>query len=254
MNKEDKKLPLEAKEDKSEAHKISTPLDNDYSLWIELREKAPGTYKHTQTLCDLVDTAAGAIKLDSENLRLAARFHDIGKTWFPKAFTENQGKENIHDAIEPNISHIILTRHVSDTVVIMLNCGFPFEAIKIAGQHHGTSVLSAVWEKAKNKGNKDDFRYKTEKPASLEAMILMLCDKLEAASRSIYLDQKHEVDPENLVMNIYNSLLNDGQFDNVMIKLGQLKEIQHALTEDIAGSFHKRIPYEEDKELVKAQE
>ena len=230
------------------------PLDSHYPLWTEFREKAPGSYKHTQSLINIVDNVASAIELDSPNLQLAARYHDIGKMWFPKAFSENQGKDSIHDNLEPWISYQLLTRHVSDTVAILISHDFPAEVIKIAAQHHGTIILRSIYDKALRNDSEipeEMFRYHTEKPSSVEALILMLCDQVEATSRSIYVDQQKDVKPDVFISNIFNKLMLDGQFDNVSLKLGNLSKIQKALAEDVAGNYQKRLKYEEDDELMK---
>jgi len=100
----------------------------------------------------------------------------------------------------------------------------------------------------------DWFRYKTPKPDSMEALILMLCDQVEATSRSLVMEQnKKDIDPSVLVTNIYDKLALDGQFDNVTILLGKLQKIQKALIQDVASTFQKRVPYEEDKELILPQ-
>lgn len=230
------------------------PLDSQFPLWAEFREKAPGSYKHTQSLSNMVDNVASAVELDSDKLELAARFHDIGKMWFPEAFTENQGKENIHEGLDPWISYQLLTRHVTDTVAILVAHDFPLEVIQISSQHHGTTVLRSIFELARKidpNTNEDDFRYKTERPTTVEALILMLCDQVEAASRSIYVDQKKDVEPDVFIGNIFNKLMMDGQFDDVELKLGNLSKIQKALAEDVAGNYQKRLKYAEDDELIK---
>jgi len=230
------------------------PLDSHYPLWVEFREKAPGSYKHTQNLINIIDNVTSAIELDAPNLQLAAKYHDIGKMWFPEAFTENQGKQNIHDDLDPWISYQILTRHVSDTVTILICHDFPIEVIKIAAQHHGTTVLRSIFEKAISQNKdviEDMFRYHTEKPSSIEALILMLCDQVEATSRSIYMNQQKDVEPDVFISSIFNKLMLDGQFDNVALKLGHLSKIQKALAEDIAGNYQKRLKYEEDNDLIK---
>lgn len=232
--------------------------DGNYPLWLSFREVAPGSHKHTQSLLNTVDNVASAIDIKSDNLMLAARYHDIGKMWSPALFTENQGKDNLHDGLEPWISYQLLTRHVSDTVLILMNHNFPLEAIRIAAQHHGTTVLRGIFDKAKKDYpdlvfNEEEYRYHTEKPSSLEALILMLCDQVEATSRSIYVDQKLEVEPDVFIDNIFNKLMMDGQFDNVEVKLGLITRIKKALTEDVAGNYQKRVAYEEDDRLVKKE-
>ena len=250
-------LETEVKEEKP--LRADDPLDQHYPLWVEFREKAAGSHKHTQALLNTVDNVAAAIGCDTYELKVAAKYHDIGKIWNPMAFTENQNSEdNIHDGLAPAVSFHILTRHVSDTVTILVAHDFPIEVIQIASQHHGKTVIKAIFETARKidkNVNEDDFRYKTDKPKSLEALILMLCDQVEATSRSIYIEQNKTgknktVKPDVLIGNIFNKLMTDGQFDDVEIRLGLLGKIQHALAEDVAGNFQKRLKYEEDDELI----
>jgi len=221
-----------------------------YPLWLEFKEKAPGTYKHTQSIINIVDSVSADVPdIDSKALQLAAMYHDIGKMWAPNMFTENQGKDNIHDNIDCMVSYQLLTRHVSDTATILIMNNFPIEVIQIAIQHHGTTVLRAIYEKAKKDNptiSEDLFRYKTNRPDSLEALILMVCDQVEATSRAIYVDQQKDVEPDVFVNNIFNRLMLDGQFDKVHTALGNLNKIQKALVKDVMGNFQKRIKYEED--------
>ena len=255
---EEKQLKIIDEEMMEKPDKEIGPLDSNFPLWVEFREKAPGSYKHTQSLINIVDNVTSAVKLESANLLLAARYHDIGKMWFPEAFTENQSKDsNLHDGLEPWVSYHLLTKHVSDTVAILVANNFPPEVIKIASQHHGTTVLRAIYESAckiDKKVDENQFRYMTEKPLTVEALILMLCDQVEATSRSLYVDQGKDVEPDVFINNIFNKLMMDGQFNEVQMKLGNLSTIQKALADDIAGNYKKRLRYEEDDELAKEKE
>lgn len=255
---EDRKTPKDEPQETpviKEEKKELGPLDSNYPLLKEFRDKAPGTFKHTQTLVGMVENVCAAIDMNPEVLKLAATYHDIGKMWAPEVFTENQAGENIHDKFDPWVSYMLITRHVSDSAIILLRHDFPRNVIQIVSQHHGTCVLKSMLEKAREidpETNENDFRYHTEKPDSVESMILMLCDHMEATSRSIYIEQKkNTADPATLVMNMLNHLQDDGQFDNVHILLGVLKKIQRAIISDIASSFQKRVAYKEDEELVK---
>jgi len=235
-------------------------LDPNFPLLKEFRHRAPGSFKHTQTLVSMVENVCSVIDMDMRALKIAAMYHDIGKMWFPELFTENQPEdENVHDELDPWISYQLLTRHVSDTVTILINHNFSTEVIQIASQHHGDTILKAIFEKAAKrdpsaKATEHLYRYRTNKPDRIESMILMLCDQVEATSRSIYKNQDIDVDPKVLVVNIYNKLLSDGQFDNVSVVLGKLKLIQQALVEDVASSFQKRVRYDEDDELSAMQD
>lgn len=233
--------------------KILGPMDSGNLLLKEFREKAPGSHKHAQSLVSMVENVCAAIDMDPEILKMAAMYHDIGKMWAAQLFTENQAKENIHDGLDPWVSYQLITRHVSDTIAILFSKDFPREVIKIAGQHHGTCLMLGMFEKAKEADkdvSEDKFRYHTDRPDTIESMILMLCDQVEATSRSFYQEQRRDdVDPSVFVINIYNKLHTDGQFDNVQVMLGQLKKIQVALIADVASNFQKRVKYGEDDEL-----
>lgn len=248
-SQQEEELQLEDKEKK----KVTDPLDNNYPLLKEFRRKAAGSHKHTQSLVSMVENVCAAIDLDPIKLKTAATYHDIGKMLSPHLFTENQGSENIHDDLPPWVSFHLISRHVSDSVMILVANDFPVDVIKIASQHHGTCVMKAIYEKAHAQDpnvDEDLFRYQTSRPDCLESLILMMCDQLEAASRSIYVQQGKDADPTTLVGNIYNKLHLDGQFDNVTVQLGRLKRIQDALITDVASNFQKRVPYDEDEELV----
>lgn len=244
VEKESKEIPKE----------ITNPLDPNFPLLKEFRHRAPGSFKHTQALVSMVENVCSAVDMDLETLKTAAMYHDIGKMWAPNLFTENQPEdENIHDRLDPWVSYQLITRHVSDTVTILVNNSFSMEVIRIASQHHGNSVLKAIFEKALKEDEKsaeEVYRYNTSRPDRIESMILMLCDQVEATSRSVYKNQGNDVDPKVLVINIYNKLLSDGQFDDVSVVLGRLKLIQEALVEDVASSFQKRVRYDEDAELT----
>lgn len=251
---------LDNLEEKLEEKEVKTlgPMGSGYPLLKEFREKAPGSHKHAQSLVGMVENVCAAIDMDSEVLKMAAMYHDIGKMWAPELFTENQSKDNIHDGLDPWVSYQLITRHVSDTVAILLANDFPKDVIRIAAQHHGNCLMLPMFEKARklDKSVSDDrFRYKTERPDSLESLILMLCDQIEATSRSFYREQgRDDVDPAVFVINIYNKLHTDGQFDNVQVLLGKLKQIQAALVSDVSSNFQKRVKYDEDDELAKEKQ
>ncbi len=248
--------PIVKPSDDTVEKSINDPLDVvHYPLWIEFKEKAPGTHKHTQNIINIVDSITSDVPdVNTKALHLATMYHDIGKMWAPYVFTENQSDVNMHDDLSPAISYHLITKHVSDTASILIANEFPIEVINIAIQHHGTTVLRSIYEKCKKDNKKcreEDFRYQTQKPNSLESLILMICDQVEATSKSIYVDQQKDIDPETFVASIFNKLMMDGQFDNVKTELGNLNKIQKALVRDVTGTFGKRVRYEEDDNMEK---
>jgi hypothetical protein len=222
-------------------------LDSTYPLLQKLRDACPGTYKHSQYLSSMIEGIALSLGLDVTKMKVAAHYHDIGKMLNPKYFTENQlDDENPHENLKPLISYSIITRHVSDTVMILINDpNFPRDIIEIISQHHGTSVLKYFFDKS-GTDVEDAFRYKTCRPKNVEAAVLMICDHIEAMSRSLI--QSGKFDETDVIELTINGLIDDGQLDDVMMRLGDLKKIKEALAKELEGTYQKRVDYDKAKE------
>lgn len=222
---------------------IKELLDSKYPLLQEFREKCPGTFKHSQSLSSMIEGVAMALDLDEHRMKAAALYHDVGKMFNPKYFTENQLEdENLHDNLDPKVSYEIITRHVSDSVIVLLNDpNFPRDIIEIISQHHGTTILKYFHTKSGEP--EEDYRYKTTRPKTIEAMVLMVCDHIEATSRSLV--QAGKFSPKKVIKNTINGLIDDSQFDDVTMKLGDLKRIKQALAKELEGVYQKRVDYDE---------
>lgn len=226
---------------------LSHLLDTSYPLLQKFRELAPGTYKHSQALESMIEGVALELGLDVTFMRVAAMYHDTGKMHNPKYFTENQLEdENLHKDLDPWISSQIIRCHVADTVNILINDkNFPRELIELISQHHGTSVIRYFFSKSKD----DDaarFRYKCAKPTCVESAALMITDHIEATTRS--LNQAGKLDPKEVIDNTIQNLIDDGQLDEVTMKLGDLKRIKLALAKELEGIYQKRVDYDEAEE------
>ena len=102
-------------------------LDIKSTLLEKFREMAPGTFRHSQNVSLLCESIAVELNLNVDLLKVAGLYHDTGKMNCPEMFSENQQSEdNIHDKLEPAISYQILTRHVGDSVVKILQCSWSF--------------------------------------------------------------------------------------------------------------------------------
>ena len=242
----DENKPISKEISDSEGFDLKTLLDSSYPLLKDFREACPGTFKHSQALVSMVEGISLALDLDGTMMKVMAQYHDIGKMLNPLYFTENQLDDiNPHDDLNPEISYQIISRHVSDTTMILTKDDhFPKEIIKMMQQHHGTTVVKFFYEKSSS-NNKDSFRYHSEKPSSIEAMILMICDNIEARSRA-YLQSGGVFEPSETVDKTIESLMKDGQLD--AMTLGDLRKIKDALGKELAGTSHKRVSYPDDKD------
>lgn len=222
-------------------------LDSKYPLLQDFREKCPGTFKHAQALVGIVESVSTVLNLDIDFMKVAALYHDVGKVFNPKYFTENQlENEDPHKKLDPWISFQIISRHVSDSVSILVNDDkFPREIIQIISQHHGNTLVKFFCDKAKVK-DKNIFRYQGSTPKSIESAVLMICDHIEARSRSLV--QAGKYDPETIIDDTINGLLDDGQLDDVHMRLGDLKKIKLALAKELEGLYQKRIDYDSANE------
>lgn len=239
--------------------KLNQLLDSTYPLLQKFREVCPGTFKHCQAISSMVEGISTSLGLRTTFMKVAAQYHDIGKMFNPKYFTENQLEdENPHDDLDPKVSYQIISRHVSDTALVLIGDeNFPRELIEIAIQHHGNSVMRYFFEKS-GSDVEDYYRYKTQRPKCVESAILMICDCIEARSRSEIQAARKALDPDELIEDTINSLLSDGQLDDVVMRLGDLQKIKEALAKELEGTYQKRVDYakakEEGKELKKIKE
>jgi hypothetical protein len=230
--------------------KINKDLfDQTYPLLDKFKTLAPGTFKHSQNVVNMCETVAVELGLNVDVLKAAALYHDIGKMNNPTYFAENQGDDNIHDTLDPHVSYQIISRHVGDSVLYLIQItDLPFEVIDIVSQHHGNTVLQAFHNKSKTEPE-DKFRYKCSKPESAEALILMLCDSVEATTRAMYNAGNGNEDFINKAIDgTISRLMDDQQLDNM--KIGTLNTTKKILVKELESIYHKRVSYEDETPTI----
>ena len=222
-------------------------LDPEYPLLDKFKSTCPGTYRHSINVADLCESVASDLGLDTVLMRVCATYHDIGKMVNPKYFTENQnGEGNPHDHLEPHISYQLITRHVADSVFILLNeTDLPKDVLEIISEHHGDSVLKAIYKKTDSK-NEDSFRYKCPKPSGVYASILMISDAVEATARSVSDKLTTPEAKAKVVKETIDRLRDDKQLDEM--KVGTLRQVQQRLVRELDGIYHTRLDYAKDEE------
>jgi len=225
-------------------------LDPEYRLLKEFRAVAPGSYSHSKNVAQFSESIASELGLDSLFMNACAMYHDIGKIFNPSYFSENQqSEENPHDQLSPYVSYQLLTRHVSDTCLILINDNnIPRQLIEVVSKHHGNSVLGSIYNKVKEDISEDIFRYKSPKPDNIYSLILMICDVVEATSKSYYSNGKLETeeDKRKLIFSILERLKEDQQIDEM--KVGVLRLVEDKLIRELGALYHKRVSYKEDSE------
>lgn len=221
-------------------------FDQTYPLLDKFKTLAPGTFKHSQNVVNMCETVAVELGLNIDLIKVAALYHDCGKMNNPLYFAENQTDVNIHDELNPNMSYQTITRHVGDSIIYLLQIeDLPYEVIEIISQHHGDTVLQAFANKDK-KTPEDSYRYKCCKPVSAEALILMLCDSIEATTRSLYNNGDGDEDfIIKAVKGTISRLMDDQQLDNM--KIGVLNTTKKILIKELESIYHKRVSYDKEE-------
>jgi putative nucleotidyltransferase with HDIG domain len=234
-------------------------------LLRRLVTETPGTYHHSLMVGNLAERAASAIGADPLLARVASYYHDVGKLANPPVFIENQpANENVHDELDPEDSAAILRQHVSDGIALAQKARLPEPLIDFIPQHHGTSLISFFYAKAREQaaapfGGLDTkagraaadsvdpalFRHAGPKPQSREAAVLMLADGVEASVRS--LSSRDESTIRAMVTQIIGERLADGQLNECDLTIRDLEAIRQAFISQLLGMYHQRIAYPQNK-------
>ena len=216
-------------------------------LLRELAEKAPGTFQHSLQVANLAEASANEINANSMLVRTGALYHDIGKMVNPMYFTENQSTNvNPHNELTPKDSARIIIDHIIEGVEMAKKHRLPDRIIDFIRTHHGTSLVYYFYKKEEALGaklNAENFQYPGPIPFSKETAILMMCDAVEAASKSIKEPTAQVFD--DLVERIVNKQMDDGQFMNADINFKELQTIKKVLKKKLKNIYHLRIEYPE---------
>ena len=220
----------------------------DRPILRELMLVAPGTYHHSVIVGTMVEAAAEAIGANPHLAKVGAYYHDIGKLKKPHYFVENQIGENRHDTLAPSMSALILIGHVRDGAELAHHHNLPQGIIDIVEQHHGTSLMSYFYHKAKEQRqegqpeiNEGNYRYPGPRPQSKESGLVMLGDICEAATRS--LAEPTPVKITTMVRHLVSQIFSDGQLDDCDLRTREISIVVDKFTTILTGIYHRRVAY-----------
>ncbi|MGB8704025.1 MAG: HDIG domain-containing metalloprotein [Gillisia sp.] len=221
--------------------------DTNSKLLKELSEKAPGTFHHSLNVANLAEAAANEIGANAMLARVGALYHDIGKMENPTYFSENQVTAvNSHDELSPKESTEIIIGHVIKGIEIARKNNLPDRVIDFIRTHHGTTTVYYFYMKEKEineAASPADFTYPGPIPFSKETAILMMCDSVEAASKS--LKEPNTVKINDFVEKIINKQMEESQFLNANITFKEIQLIKKILKQKLKNIFHLRVEYPE---------
>lgn len=237
---------------------------NSNKLLRELQEKAPGTFQHSLQVANLAEHAARSINCDALLARTGALYHDIGKINNPMCFVENQpeGRGTYHQERTPLESAKDIIKHVSDGMEMAKKYNLPKVVRQFILTHHGTTSVSYFLSKYKAAENPDpamfnEFYYNGLRPRTKEQSIVMVCDTIEAASRTLMDFSPASVDAFVEAMfrgKMLEDVGSEDQFEDSELTMAEFKLIKKSLKDYLTKIHHSRISYPGQKEQPKVSD
>jgi len=248
--------------------------DPKHPLLRQLQQRAPGTYNHSLNVANLAEAGAESIGANGLLTYVGALYHDVGKLNKPDYFVENQVPGvNKHDRLSPAMSLLVIVGHVKDGVELAREFNLPTAVHHFIEAHHGTTLVEYFYHRAKKlaaaaaagggngSGNgagtgsgepaaappappeEIEYRYPGPKPRTKEVAIVMLCDAVESAARSMQSPTPSRI--EAVVRALAQKRLMDGQFDECDLTLRELNTVVEAVSKTLASIYHGRVAYPE---------
>ncbi len=233
--------------------------DFNHPLLKRLSQEANGTFNHCVVVGNMAESSATAVGANPLLCRVGAYYHDIGKLKRPEYYIENQfSGKNPHDNLTPTLSARIIESHVKDGIKLANEYRLPKVISDFIPMHHGTCLMEYFYQKAVkaannevSKVNDNNFRYAGPKPNTKETGILMICEAVEAAVRSIKNPSLHTISA--MVDKITEKRLKEGQLDDCPLTMKDLTKLKgnirgkNGLIPVLRGIYHLRIEYPDAK-------
>jgi len=216
-------------------------------LLRKLAEEAPGTFQHSIQVANLAEAVIHRIGGNPFLVRAGALYHDIGKTFDPEFFIENQAVGmNPHDSLDHLKSAGIIIDHVNNGVKLARKYRLPEVLISFITTHHGTTQANYFYRmyQRENPGKDVDkslFTYPGPLPQNKETAVLMLIDGIEAATRS--LKEKSLENIRDLIDNMVEQKIKSNQLVNADLTFRDISVLKSTLLEKLVNIYHVRIEY-----------
>lgn len=216
-------------------------------LLRQLSTDAPGTFQHSLQVANMAEEAISLIGGNALLVRTGALYHDVGKLVNTSYFIENQsGNSNPHEELTSEESANIIIGHVIKGIEMGRRHKLPEQVIDFIRTHHGTTLASYFYYKAKEESDgvmpdEKKFRYPGPIPFSKETGVLMLADSVEASSRS--LKNYDAISIDDLVERIFKYKMDENQLINSDLTLRDLTLLKKIFKKKLMNMYHVRIEY-----------
>ena len=241
--------PLEYMLNTASVFRLMDMSDLNNPLMRKMLVNASGTYNHSMMVAQLAESACREIGANALVARVGAYYHDMGKIDQSEYFVENQHGENKHNEINPTLSATVIKSHVKKGVEKAHQMHFPQVIIDIIAEHHGNSVISYFYNEAKEKDaslSPEDFAYPGNPPTTRESAVVMLADTVEAACRT--LENPSVPRLEKFITQLINAKVEHNQLNNCDLTYRDISKIKEAFVQVLAGYYHSRIEYPDQKD------
>lgn len=241
--------PLELLLNTASVFRLMDLSDLNNPTMRKLMLSASGTYSHSMMVAQLAESACREIGADPLVARVGSYYHDIGKIDQSEYFVENQTGVNKHDNINPMLSVAVIKSHLKKGIEKARRLHLPEQIIDVIAEHHGNSVISYFYNEAKQKDpslSPEEFRYQGNPPATRESAVVMLADTTEAACRTLENPTASRL--EKFIQDLFDAKLAQHQLDYCALTFRDLTKIKEAFVQLLAGYYHNRIEYPNQKD------
>ncbi|MBR1404719.1 MAG: HDIG domain-containing protein [Treponema sp.] len=242
--------PLESIMNTASVFRLMDLSDQNTPVLRKLLLTASGTHQHCMMVAQLAENACKEIGANALLARVGAYYHDIGKMEHPEYFTENNiDTANKHTDLNPSLSVSVIKSHIKIGVEKAHQLRLPKPIIDIIAEHHGNSVITYFYNKAKEKDESvspEDYSYPGTPPASKESAVVMLADVCEAACKSLEKPTAQRL--EKFIQELINAKIESGQLDNSALTFGELTKIRDTFVRILAAYYHGRIKYQNQRD------
>lgn len=243
--------PLESILNTASVFRLMDLSDLNNPMMRRMLITAPGTYNHSMMVATLAETACNEIGANALLARVGSYYHDIGKLEQPEYFVENQTEGNKHDDINPSLSVSVIKSHVKKGVEKANQLRLPQEVTDIIAEHHGNGLIYYFYHKAKQQEDNNidpeyyTYTYNGDSPSSKEAAVVMLADTVEAACRTLVKPSVPRL--EKFIRQLIMDKVENHLLDKCQLRFCDLDVIQDSFVKILAGYYHSRIEYPNQK-------
>ena len=242
--------PLESIMNTASVFRLMDLSDQNTPVLRKLLLTASGTHQHCMMVAQLAENACKEIGANALLARVGAYYHDIGKMEHPEYFTENNiDSANKHTDLNPSLSVSVIKSHIKLGVEKAHQLRLPKQIIDIIAEHHGNSVITYFYNKAKEKDTNvipEDYSYPGNPPTTKESAVVMLADVCEAACKSLEKPTAQRL--EKFIQELINKKIESNQLDNSALTFGELTKIRDTFVRILAAYYHGRIKYQNQKD------